>query len=92
MEASFHGLNSQRGTYPATGDDRGLRRGVEEFLTASSGEGSFFLPSPRWRGMRASLAPITTTPRTENAPAALAMMTVPPADAAPRSETGLPFE
>jgi hypothetical protein len=42
-----------------------------------SGEGSFGLPSPRRRGMRASLAPITSTPQMENAPVAQAT-TVPP--------------
>jgi hypothetical protein len=35
---------------------------TEESLTASSGEGSFGLPSPRRCDMRASLAPVTTTP------------------------------
>jgi hypothetical protein len=35
---------------------------TEEFLTASSGEGSFSLPSPKRHGTGASLAPFTTTP------------------------------
>jgi hypothetical protein len=35
---------------------------TEEFLTTSSGEGSFGLPSFRRRSTGASLAPITTTP------------------------------
>jgi hypothetical protein len=35
---------------------------TEEFLTTSSGEGSFGLPSPRKHDMRASLTPVTTTP------------------------------
>jgi hypothetical protein len=50
---------------------------AEELLTVSSREGRFGLPSPRRRGTGASLAPVTTTPRMENAPAAQAMMTVP---------------
>jgi hypothetical protein len=40
---------------------------AEEFLMASSGEGSFSLPSPRRCGIGASLAPVITTPRMENA-------------------------
>jgi hypothetical protein len=51
---------------------------AEEFLTTSSREGSFGLPSPRRRGMGASLAPITTTPWMENALTAQATITVPP--------------
>jgi hypothetical protein len=35
---------------------------IEEFLTMSSGEGSFNLPSCTRHGMGASLAPITTKP------------------------------
>jgi hypothetical protein len=35
---------------------------VEEFLTASSGEGSSGLPSPRRRGTGALLTQVTTTP------------------------------
>jgi hypothetical protein len=35
---------------------------TEEFLTTSSGEGSFGLPSPKRCDTRASLALITTTP------------------------------
>jgi hypothetical protein len=50
---------------------------AKEFITMPSGEGSFGLPSPRRRGMRASLAPITSTPQMENAPVAQAT-TVPP--------------
>jgi hypothetical protein len=49
-----------------------------EFLTTSSEHGGFGLPSPRRRGTRASLAPITATPWLENAPATQATMTVPP--------------
>jgi hypothetical protein len=40
---------------------------AEEFLTASSGEGSFGLPSPRRPDMGALLAPARTTPLMENA-------------------------
>jgi hypothetical protein len=40
---------------------------TEEFLTVSSGEGGFGLCSPRRHDMGAPLAPITTTPWTENA-------------------------
>jgi hypothetical protein len=39
-----------------------IEESVEEFLTASCAEGSFDIPSPKRRGMGASLAPITTTP------------------------------
>jgi hypothetical protein len=65
---------------------------TEEFLTTSSGEGSLSLPSHRRCGTGASLAPVTTTLRMENALAAQAMMTVPPWMAAPWLKTGLPFE
>jgi hypothetical protein len=51
---------------------------TEEFLTASRGERSFGLPSPRRRGTGASLAPITTMPWMEKAPATQATMTVSP--------------
>jgi hypothetical protein len=64
----------------------------EEFLMASSGEGSFSLLSPRRRGTGASLAPITTTPWMENAPASQAMMTVLTWMAAPRLKTVIPFK
>jgi hypothetical protein len=56
---------------------------IEEFLTTSSGEGGFNLPSPRRHGMGAPLAPITTTPWMENAPITQAMTTVPPWIAVP---------
>jgi hypothetical protein len=56
---------------------------VEEFLTTSSGEGGFNLPSPRRHDMGALLAPITTTPWMENAPITQAMTTVPPWIAVP---------
>jgi hypothetical protein len=65
---------------------------AEEFLTTLSGEGSSGLPSPRRRGKGAPFAPFTTTPWMENAPATQAMMMVPPRTAAPRPDTGLPFE
>jgi hypothetical protein len=35
---------------------------IEEFLTASSREGSFSLPSPRRRGTETLPAPVVTTP------------------------------
>jgi hypothetical protein len=56
---------------------------VEEFLAAPSGEGRFSLPSPRRHDTGASLAPVTTIPRMENALTAQATMTVPPRTAAP---------
>jgi hypothetical protein len=65
---------------------------IEEFLTASSGEGSFGLPSPRRRGTGAPPTPITTTSWMENAPATQAMTTILPWMAAPQQKTGLPFE
>jgi hypothetical protein len=60
---------------------------AEEFLTESSVEGSFGLPSPKRHGMGASLASVTPTPTMKNAPAVPTMTTVPL-----RMETGLPFE
>jgi hypothetical protein len=65
---------------------------IEKFLTASSREGGFSLPSPRRCGMVAPPAPITTTPWTENTPATQAMTTVSPWTTAPWSDTGLRFE
>jgi hypothetical protein len=65
---------------------------VEEFLTASSGEGSFGFPSPKRCGTGALVAPVTTTPRMENAPATQATMIVPPRTVVPWPKTGLPFE
>jgi mono/diheme cytochrome c family protein len=62
---------------------------VEEFLTASSGDRGFVLPSPRRHGMGALPAPVTTTPWMKNTPA---MMTVPSWTAALWPEAGLPFE
>jgi hypothetical protein len=50
---------------------------IEEFLTASSGDGDFGLPSPRRHGTGASLAPITTIPQMENSLVAQATMMVP---------------
>jgi hypothetical protein len=63
---------------------------IEEFLTASSGEGGFAIPSPRRRDTRALPAPIATTTWMENASTAQAMMMVPPWSAAPRPDTSLP--
>jgi hypothetical protein len=65
---------------------------TEEFLMTLSGEGSFGLPSPRRRGMGASLTPIKTTQRMENALAAQAMAMVPLRTIVPQPETGLPIE
>jgi hypothetical protein len=65
---------------------------VEEFLTASSGEGGSGLPSPRRRGTGAPPAPVTTTPWMENAPTTWAITTVRPWSAAPRPNTDLPSE
>jgi hypothetical protein len=64
---------------------------VEDFLTASSMEGSFGLPSPRRRDMRTSLSPATTTPWLENALATQAMMMVLLWTVALRPETNLLF-
>jgi hypothetical protein len=44
---------------------------TKEFLTMSSGEGSFSLHSPRRRGTGASLAPVTTTPWLKDIPTSL---------------------
>jgi hypothetical protein len=65
---------------------------AEGFLTASSEEGSFGLPSSRRCDTGASLTPVTTTPRLENASAAQATTMVNPRTVAPRLETDLPFE
>jgi hypothetical protein len=64
---------------------------VEDFLTASSVEGSFGLPSPRRRNMRTLLSPTTTTPWLENALATQAMMMVLLWTVALRLETNLLF-
>jgi hypothetical protein len=63
---------------------------AEEFLTTSSGEGCFGLPSLGRHNTGAPPTPVTTTPWTENAPAIQALMTVPPRMAAPWLDTGLP--
>jgi hypothetical protein len=65
---------------------------TEEFLMASSREGSFGLPSPRSCSTRPSLAPVTTMPWIEDVPAAQATMMVPLCTAALRLETGLSSE
>jgi hypothetical protein len=65
---------------------------AKEFLTASSRDERFGLPSPMKRDTGASLAPVTTTPWMENTPAAQATMMVPLWTATPRSETSLPSE
>jgi hypothetical protein len=65
---------------------------AKELLTALSGEGSFVVPSPRRRGMGASLASNTTTQWMEDALAALAMMIVPPRMVVAWLETGLSSE
>jgi hypothetical protein len=65
---------------------------AKEFLMAPSGEGSFNLPSQRRHDTGALLTPITTTPWKENVQAAQATTIVPPQTAAPRPETGFPFE
>jgi hypothetical protein len=64
---------------------------AEEFLTVSSGEGGFSLPSPRRRCTAAPPTPVTTTPWMENTLATQATMTVPPWMAVPQLDTGLPF-
>jgi hypothetical protein len=65
---------------------------TEEFLTSSSGEGSFGLPSPRRSSAGALLTPVTTTPRKENTLAIQATMMFPPRTVAPRQETSFLFE
>jgi hypothetical protein len=50
---------------------------TEEFLMASSWEGSFNLPSPRRHNTGASLAPLRTTPWMQDPPSTQTMMTVP---------------
>jgi hypothetical protein len=62
---------------------------AKEFLTASSWEGSFGLPSPRRRSMGASFAPVSTMLWMDDALSAQAMTTVPPRTAMPWPETGL---
>jgi hypothetical protein len=62
------------------------------FLMVSCGEGSFDFPSPRRHGTGASLAPVTTMPLMEDAPAAQAMMTVPLRMTVLHLEIGLSFE
>jgi hypothetical protein len=59
---------------------------------ASSGEGGSDLPSPRRCGTGVSPTPITATPWMEDALATQAMTLVPPRVAAPRPDTGSPFE
>jgi hypothetical protein len=58
----------------------------------SSRDGGFGLPSPRRCSMGASLAPITTMPWMENAPAVQVMRAVPPWTAVPQPETDPPSE
>jgi hypothetical protein len=65
---------------------------TEDFLTASSEEGSFGLHSPRRRNMGALLALTTTTPWTENALATQVTMMVTPWTVAPWLETNHPVE
>jgi hypothetical protein len=65
---------------------------TKEFLMVLIGEGSFNHPSPRRRSTGASLAPATTTPCKENAPATQATLMFPPWMAVPRPETIFPFE
>jgi hypothetical protein len=50
---------------------------AEDFLTASSGDGSFSLSSPRRHDTEASLTPATTTSWMENAPATQATTMAP---------------
>jgi hypothetical protein len=69
-----------------------IENSTKEFLMMPSGEGSFSHPSPRRHGTGVSLAPVTTTTRMENAPAARAMMMIPPWTVAPQLEIGLRFE
>jgi hypothetical protein len=65
---------------------------AKEFLTASSGEGSFSLPSPRRRGTGASPTLIITTPKMESALTAQATTTVPPWMAVPQPKVCLSFK
>jgi hypothetical protein len=65
---------------------------TKEYLTASSGERGFGLPSPRRHGMGAPPTPITTTPWMENTPPTQDMTTVPSWMAALWPDTSIPFE
>jgi hypothetical protein len=65
---------------------------LEEFHTASDGEGGVDLPSPRWHGTGASPTPATTISCPENAPTTHAMVTIPLQQAAPWPDTDLPFK
>jgi hypothetical protein len=65
---------------------------TEDFLTASSEEGSFGLHSPRRRYTGALLALTTTTPWMENALATQVTMMVTPWTVAPWLETNHPVE
>jgi hypothetical protein len=62
---------------------------TKEFLTASSEEGSFSLPSPRRHATGASLTPVTTMSWMKDTSVTQATMTVPPQTLEPRPETGL---
>jgi hypothetical protein len=65
---------------------------VEEFLTVSSEEGGFSLPSPKKCGTRVPPAPVKATPWMEHAPATQATMTVPLRATVPWLDIDLPFE
>jgi hypothetical protein len=82
MGSTYSGASTPRRAM--TGDS------AEEFLMVPRGEGSFGLPSPRWHGIGALLAPVTTTPQMENTPAAQATTMVLLWMATPRPETDLP--
>jgi hypothetical protein len=82
----FHRLNSQRGIYPVAAT---IEDSTEEFLTASSREGSFGHPSTRrYSTGGGSFAPTTTTLK-ESAPT---MTRFPPWTVASQPETKHPSE
>jgi hypothetical protein len=65
---------------------------IDEFYTASSGEGSSGLPISRRHSMGALPVPIKTTPWSADALTTQTMTMVPPWTLAPRSYTGIPLE
>jgi hypothetical protein len=65
---------------------------IEEFFTASSGEGGSGLPSSRRHGTVAPSASVTTMPWLEDALATQAMTTILPRILVPQLNTDLPFK
>jgi hypothetical protein len=65
---------------------------VEEFHTASDGEGRIDLPFPQRHNVWASTAPATTIPWSKTTPTAQAMTAIPPRQKAPWHEPPLEEE